>query len=41
MKTKLKHLEDLSKLEENKGNSETTGTRIQIYLPDNKRGDNK
>lgn len=41
MKTKLKYLEDLSKLEENKGNSETTGTSIQIYLPDNKRGDNK
>lgn len=41
MKTKLKYLEDLSKLEENKGSSETMGTSIQIYLPDNKRGDNK
>lgn len=41
MKTKAKYFENLSKIEENAGNSQKTGTSIQIYLPDNKRGDNK
>lgn len=38
---KIKCLEDLKAIEENTKNSETTTANIQIYLPSNKRGDNK